>query len=136
MFNLKEKQMSDVNQSPGVPNLSSFIPSTSSASSPDAAGATTATQSTGAGRTEVSEKTNHSKSPDAWSAVVAGEDATSVVGARVALIRDKLSDAQNVVKDRYRAVSESTDDFAHENPWKAIAIAALAGVIVGMLAAR
>ncbi len=29
-----------------------------------------------------------------------------------------------------------TDDFAHESPWKAIAIAALGGILVGMLAAR
>jgi ElaB protein len=120
--------MSDVNKSPGAPNTSSFSPST--------AGATTATQSTGAGRTEASEEARHPKAADASSAVVGGEDATSGVGAKVASIREKLSDARNVVQDRYRAVSESTDDFAHESPWKAIALAALAGVIVGMLAAR
>jgi ElaB protein len=128
--------MSDVNESPEAHNISSFSPSTSSASDRDAARATTATQSTGAGRSEASEEARHPETSDASSAAVRGEDTTSGVGTKVTSIRDKLADARNVVQDRYRAVSESTDDFAHDSPWKAIALAALAGVIVGMLAAR
>ncbi|WP_087039612.1 DUF883 family protein [Caballeronia arvi] len=37
---------------------------------------------------------------------------------------------------RYRAASETTDDFVHDNPWKAIALAAVAGLVIGMLASR
>jgi ElaB/YqjD/DUF883 family membrane-anchored ribosome-binding protein len=40
------------------------------------------------------------------------------------------------VRQRYRVVSDSTDDFVHESPWKAITMAALSGIVIGMLAAR
>ncbi|WP_306427194.1 DUF883 family protein [Caballeronia sordidicola] len=149
LANTKERQMSDVNKSLGAANTptgsssgsneaapTTFSSSTSSTSGGDAAGATTATPPTGAGRAEATGDARHPKASDASSVVDGGEDATSGVGAKVALVRDKLADARNVVQDRYHVVSESTDDFAHENPWKAIAPAALAGVIVGMLAAR
>ena len=54
----------------------------------------------------------------------------------LAVVKDVLASAQDTVVTRYRVVSESTDDFVHDSPWKAIAFAALGGVIVGMLAAR
>lgn len=58
------------------------------------------------------------------------------VGARLTVVKNKLSNAQDVVKVRYRAVSDSTDDFVHDNPWKAITMGFMAGVVIGMLAAR
>jgi ElaB protein len=54
----------------------------------------------------------------------------------LAVVKDVLADAQDTIVTRYRIVSESTDDFVHDSPWKAIAFAVLGGVIVGMLAAR
>lgn len=51
-------------------------------------------------------------------------------------IKDKIVNAQEVVKTKYRVVSESTDDFVHESPWKAVAMAVVGGLIIGMLAAR
>jgi ElaB/YqjD/DUF883 family membrane-anchored ribosome-binding protein len=54
---------------------------------------------------------------------------------KLAVIKDVLADTEAVVS-KYRVVSESTDDFVHDSPWKAIAFAVLGGVIVGMLAAR
>ncbi|WP_268760648.1 DUF883 family protein [Caballeronia cordobensis] len=36
----------------------------------------------------------------------------------------------------YRAASDTTDDFVHDNPWKAIVLAGLGGLIVGMLVSR
>ncbi|WP_250513161.1 DUF883 domain-containing protein [Caballeronia sp. INDeC2] len=50
--------------------------------------------------------------------------------------RDVLAGAQDVVAARYRQAREGTDDYVHENPWKSIALAAVGGLIVGMLAAR
>ena len=50
--------------------------------------------------------------------------------------RAVLAGAQDVVATRYRQAREDTDDFVHENPWKAIAMAAVGGLIVGLLAAR
>jgi ElaB protein len=51
-------------------------------------------------------------------------------------IRNKIVNAQEVVKTKYRVVSESTDDFVHESPWKAVAMAVVGGLIIGMLVAR
>jgi ElaB protein len=128
--------MSDVNESPGTSSTSRLGPSTSSASGRDVAGVATATPSTSAGHPEASDEARPPKAFDTSSAGVRWEDVTSGVRAKVASIKDTLAEARNVVQDRYRAVSESTDDFTHDSPWKAVALAALAGVIVGMLAAR
>jgi ElaB/YqjD/DUF883 family membrane-anchored ribosome-binding protein len=50
--------------------------------------------------------------------------------------RAALAGAQDVVASRYRQAKEGTDDFVHDNPWKSIALAAVGGLIVGLLAAR
>ncbi|MDR5878082.1 glycine zipper domain-containing protein [Caballeronia sp. LZ032] len=50
--------------------------------------------------------------------------------------RDALADAQQRVAKHYRQVSEGTDDYVHDNPWKSIALAAAGGLIIGLLAAR
>jgi ElaB/YqjD/DUF883 family membrane-anchored ribosome-binding protein len=50
--------------------------------------------------------------------------------------REVLAGAQDMLAARYRQASENTDDYVHENPWKSIALAAVGGLIVGMLAAR
>ncbi|BAN23196.1 DUF883 family protein [Caballeronia insecticola] len=50
--------------------------------------------------------------------------------------RDRLANAQDAFVVRYRRMSDGTDDFVHDNPWKAIAMAAVGGLIVGLLAAR
>ncbi|CAB3722915.1 DUF883 family protein [Paraburkholderia rhynchosiae] len=51
-------------------------------------------------------------------------------------LKDKLAGAQDVVKTKYRVVSETTDDFVHDSPWKAVTMALIGGLIIGMLAAR
>ena len=52
------------------------------------------------------------------------------------VVKQNLSSARDSITRTYRNVSESTDDFVHESPWKAITIAALGGIVIGMLAAR
>ncbi|WP_244815980.1 YqjD family protein [Caballeronia sp. Lep1P3] len=47
-----------------------------------------------------------------------------------------MAGAQDVAVARYRRVSEGTDDFVHDNPWKSIALAAIGGLIVGLLVSR
>jgi ElaB/YqjD/DUF883 family membrane-anchored ribosome-binding protein len=67
------------------------------------------------------------------------EDAQASHGGkpyRLTVVKGKLSDAQEALRQQYRIASDTTDDFVHENPWKAVAFAALTGIIVGMLAAR
>jgi ElaB/YqjD/DUF883 family membrane-anchored ribosome-binding protein len=50
--------------------------------------------------------------------------------------KDRLANVQDAISQKYRIASDTTDDFVHENPWKAITMAALAGVVVGMLVSR
>ncbi len=51
-------------------------------------------------------------------------------------VREVLGDAQQVLQRNYRAASDSADDFVHENPWKTITLAAVGGIILGMLLNR
>jgi hypothetical protein len=50
--------------------------------------------------------------------------------------KETLSETRDMIRAKFRMMSDSTDDFVHESPSKAIANAALGGVLVGMLAAR
>jgi len=48
----------------------------------------------------------------------------------------KVGQAQEVVVDSAKAAAQATDDYVHANPWRAVGIAAVAGLIVGVLIAR
>ena len=50
--------------------------------------------------------------------------------------RVKVGQAQEVVVDRAKAAAQATDDYVHANPWRAVGVAAVAGLIVGVLIAR
>jgi ElaB/YqjD/DUF883 family membrane-anchored ribosome-binding protein len=50
--------------------------------------------------------------------------------------RDVLAGAQDVIATQYRQAKEGTGDYVRENPWRSIALAAVGGLIVGLLAAR
>ncbi len=50
--------------------------------------------------------------------------------------RARLEDAQAAVMERARDAGRATDTFVHENPWKSIGFAALAGVLLGALISR
>ncbi|MFM0630489.1 glycine zipper domain-containing protein [Paraburkholderia xenovorans] len=52
------------------------------------------------------------------------------------LVKDAFTGAKSAVSSGYRTVSASTDEFAHDSPWKSIAFAVLGGIIIGMLVAR
>ena len=47
--------------------------------------------------------------------------------------RDKLADADAVVRARARRAAEMTDDYVHDNPWSSIGVAAALGLLVGVL---
>jgi ElaB/YqjD/DUF883 family membrane-anchored ribosome-binding protein len=46
-----------------------------------------------------------------------------------------MAGARDAMKEKYRVVTDSTDDFVHETPWKSIALAAVGGMVIGMLIA-
>lgn len=50
--------------------------------------------------------------------------------------REKMGDVQEVVADRAKAAARATDDFVHDNPWKAVGIAAGVGFLIGLLVNR
>jgi ElaB/YqjD/DUF883 family membrane-anchored ribosome-binding protein len=50
--------------------------------------------------------------------------------------RASLTQAQTVMSDGYRQAMDVTDEYVHTNPWKAVGIAAAAGMLIGLLVAR
>ena len=50
--------------------------------------------------------------------------------------RQRIQDVGADVETRARAAARSTDAYVHENPWTAIAIAAGAGYLLGLLGRR
>ena len=74
-------------------------------------------------------------------------EATAATGEKADELRTKgldmleaaLARAQEVQAaaiETGKEIAESTDDFVRENPWKAVAISAGVGLLVGMLIAR
>ena len=47
--------------------------------------------------------------------------------------RDKLADADAIVRERARRAAEITDDYVHDNPWSSIGVAAVVGMLLGVL---
>jgi ElaB/YqjD/DUF883 family membrane-anchored ribosome-binding protein len=50
--------------------------------------------------------------------------------------REALYDTQDALLERGRRAARVTDDYVHDNPWQAIGMAGLAGLLVGMLMSR
>lgn len=69
----------------------------------------------------------------------AGEGAT-VARARIQkslqVAKDRLADVQDAVVERTKEAAKVTDQYVHDNPWKAIGMSAAVGAIIGMLIAR
>ncbi|MGA2550087.1 MAG: DUF883 family protein [Burkholderiaceae bacterium] len=58
--------------------------------------------------------------------------------AAVALKRasERIADMQDLVLERSKAAARVTDDFVHDNPWRAVGIAAGLGFLLGLLVNR
>ena len=68
-----------------------------------------------------------------------GESAAGVrarVQARLAEATEELHYLQDAAIARAKAAGRATDEFVHENPWKAVGIAAGVGLLVGLLISR
>ncbi|NYT67734.1 DUF883 family protein [Pusillimonas noertemannii] len=50
--------------------------------------------------------------------------------------RVALYDAQDAVLAKGRQAARATDDYVHDNPWQAVGVAGLTGLLVGMLICR
>lgn len=54
----------------------------------------------------------------------------------VAVAKEKLAEAQEVLIEKGRIAAKATDDYVHEKPWHAVGIAAGVGLVVGLLIGR
>lgn len=52
------------------------------------------------------------------------------------LAKDKLVAAEQAVVGKAKVAAKATDVYVHENPWKAVGIAAGVGFLLGMLVSR
>jgi ElaB/YqjD/DUF883 family membrane-anchored ribosome-binding protein len=70
-----------------------------------------------------------------------------VAGEKASAARERIQESLNYAKSRLTAAEEeivaktkeaakATDEYVHDNPWKAVGIGAAVGVIVGMLIGR
>lgn len=50
--------------------------------------------------------------------------------------REALYDTQDKIAFKSRLAARATDDYVHDNPWQAIGVAGLTGLLVGMLICR
>lgn len=50
--------------------------------------------------------------------------------------RDSLHDAQDALLEKGRVAARATDDYVHDNPWQAIGLAGVAGLLLGVLITR
>ena len=58
------------------------------------------------------------------------------VEARLADAKASLGDMQDAVLARAKAAGQAADTYVHENPWRAIGVAAGVGLLVGLLIGR
>jgi ElaB/YqjD/DUF883 family membrane-anchored ribosome-binding protein len=54
----------------------------------------------------------------------------------VAVAKEKLAEAQEVLVEKGRIAAKATDEYVHEKPWHAVGIAAGVGLVVGLLIGR
>lgn len=69
----------------------------------------------------------------------AGEGAAAArarIQQSLQVVKGRLIDAEDAVIERTKEAAQVTDQYVHDNPWKAIGISACVGAIVGMLIAR
>lgn len=72
----------------------------------------------------------------------AGQAGDKVATAReriqesLASAKQRLIAAEEAVVERTKEAAKATDEYVHENPWKAVGISAGVGLIIGMLISR
>ena len=70
---------------------------------------------------------------------VAGEkmvDLRERIAERLRDAKLRLADAEAALVDKTKAAARATDDFVHEEPWKAVGVAAALGLALGVLIGR
>ena len=63
-------------------------------------------------------------------------DVRARLGERLTSAKYKLQDIEAAVVEKTKAAARATDDYVHENPWKAVGVAAGVGFLLGLLPRR
>jgi len=58
------------------------------------------------------------------------------IQASLATAKVKLGEAERALLEKTKQAARATDDYVHENPWQAVGIAAMAGLVLGILISR
>ena len=69
----------------------------------------------------------------------AGEKVTVArerIQASLATAKVKLGEAERALLEKTKQAAKVTDDYVRENPWQAVGIAAVAGLVLGVLISR
>ncbi len=64
------------------------------------------------------------------------EEATDAMNRMGENAKAKLSDVSNRMVERSRVAVSTTDEYVHQYAWSSVAIAALLGVVVGLMLRR
>jgi|SRR5450830_39136 len=54
----------------------------------------------------------------------------------LAIAKLKMADAQESLVEKGKVAAKVTDEYVHENPWKAIGVSAGVGLVIGLLIGR
>ncbi len=58
------------------------------------------------------------------------------LGIRLRDTKERVLDLEAALIDRTKAAARATDDFVHDEPWKAVGVAAALGLALGVLIGR
>ena len=72
-------------------------------------------------------------------AAQAGEKVSAArerIQASLATAKVKLTEAERALLEKSKLAAKATDEYVRENPWQAVGVAAVAGLVLGVLISR
>ena len=58
------------------------------------------------------------------------------IQASLATAKVKLTDAERALLEKSKLAAKATDEYVRDNPWQAVGVAAVAGLVLGILISR
>ena len=58
------------------------------------------------------------------------------IQASLATAKVKLSEAEQALLEKSKLAAKATDEYVRDNPWQAVGVAAVAGLVLGVLISR
>jgi len=63
-------------------------------------------------------------------------DLRAKLQSNLTVAKESLADAQAALVEKTKAAARATDDYVHDNPWRAVGISAGIGLVIGLLIGR